>query len=84
MANSIEGRVPYLDHRVVEFAARLPSRVKLRVLQEKYVLRMALRGMLPDDILRRRKQPYRAPDSKSFFNGGKALFRRAAPVKKSI
>ncbi len=73
MANSIEGRFPYLDHRVVEYAARLPSRFKLRVLQEKHVLRLAFRGMLPDDILRRRKQPYRAPDSKCFFKDGKAL-----------
>ncbi|MGH8863061.1 MAG: asparagine synthase (glutamine-hydrolyzing) [Burkholderiales bacterium] len=73
MANSIEGRVPYLDHRVVEYAARLPSRLKLRVLQEKHVLRLALRGMLPDDILRRRKQPYRAPDIKCFFKGDRAL-----------
>jgi asparagine synthase (glutamine-hydrolysing) len=73
MANSIEGRFPYLDHRVVEFAAHLPSRLKLRVLREKHVLRLALRGMLPDEILQRRKQPYRAPDSKSFFKDGKAL-----------
>ena len=73
MANSIEGRFPYLDHRVVEFAARLPSRLKLRVLREKHVLRLALRGMLPDEILQRRKQPYRAPDSKCFFKDGKAL-----------
>jgi asparagine synthase (glutamine-hydrolysing) len=73
MANSIEGRFPYLDHRVVEFAARLPSRLKLRVLREKHVLRSALRGLLPDEILERQKQPYRAPDSRCFFKDGKAL-----------
>ena len=73
MANSVEGRFPYLDHRVVEFAARLPSRSKLRVLQEKKVLRSALRGLLPDEILARPKQPYRAPDSRCFFQDGKAL-----------
>lgn len=73
MANSVEGRVPYLDHRVVEFAAKIPSRLKLHVLHEKHILRKAFRGLLPDDILQRGKQPYRAPDSKCFFEGGKAL-----------
>lgn len=73
MANSVEGRFPYLDHRVVEYAARLPSRLKLRVLQEKHILRLAFRGLLPDEILQRGKQPYRAPDSKCFFQGGQAL-----------
>ena len=69
MANSVEGRVPYLDHRVIEFANRLPARLKLRTLREKAVLREALRPMLPPDILARTKQPYRAPDSSSFFTG---------------
>ena len=69
MANSVEGRVPYLDHRVIEFANRLPARLKLRVLREKAVLREALRPLLPADILARTKQPYRAPDSSSFFDG---------------
>jgi asparagine synthase (glutamine-hydrolysing) len=73
MANSIEARFPYLDHRVVDFAARLPSRLKLRVLDEKHILRRALRGLLPDSILGRKKQPYRAPDSRCFFEGGQAL-----------
>ena len=72
MASSIEGRFPYLDHRVVEYASRLPSRLKLRVLKEKHILRQALRGLLPDAILQRQKQPYRAPDSKCFFEGGQA------------
>jgi len=72
MANSIEGRFPYLDHRVVDYAARLPSRLKLRVLDEKHILRRALRGLLPDSILGRGKQPYRAPDSRCFFEDGQA------------
>jgi asparagine synthase (glutamine-hydrolysing) len=73
MANSIEGRFPFLDHRVVEYAARLPSRLKLRGLREKYILRRALKGLLPDEILGRVKQPYRAPDSRCFFETGKPL-----------
>lgn len=73
MANSIEGRVPFLDHRVIEFAARLPARARLRTLREKWILRRAMRGLLPDDILQRAKQPYRAPDSASFFTAGQPL-----------
>ncbi len=74
MANSIEGRVPYLDHRVVEFANRLPGRFKMRALREKAVLREALRPLLPSQITNRVKQPYRAPDSRSFFDvAGKPL-----------
>jgi asparagine synthase (glutamine-hydrolysing) len=73
MANSIEGRFPYLDHRVIEFANRLPPQWKIRGLTEKFLLRRALRGLLPQDILSRTKQPYRAPDAQSFFFDGKPL-----------
>ncbi|MEZ5461199.1 asparagine synthase (glutamine-hydrolyzing) [Dokdonella sp.] len=71
-ANSVEGRVPYLDHRVIEFGNRLPPNYKIRGLTEKYLLRRALSDLLPLDIVTRTKQPYRAPDSQSFFNNGKA------------
>jgi len=73
MANSIEGRVPYLDHRVIEFANRLPPSFKIRGMTEKYLLRRALADLLPQDILARTKQPYRAPDSASFFVDGAPL-----------
>jgi asparagine synthase (glutamine-hydrolysing) len=81
MANSIEGRFPYLDHRVVEFASRLPASWKIRGMTEKWLLRRALAGpvsgtgqaLLPADIARRTKQPYRAPDSRSFFFDGRPL-----------
>ena len=73
MANSIEGRFPYLDHRVIEFGSRLPPSWKIRGMTEKYLLRRALAGLLPADILHRTKQPYRAPDSQSFFFDGKPL-----------
>ena len=72
-ANSIEGRVPYLDHRVIEFGNRLPANYKIRGLTEKYLLRRALADLLPADIVKRTKQPYRAPDSQSFFIDGQAL-----------
>ena len=71
-SNSIEGRVPYLDHRVIEFGNRLPEHYKVRGMTEKYLLRRALADLLPDDIVKRTKQPYRAPDSASFFIDGKA------------
>ncbi len=73
MANSIEGRFPYLDHRVIEFANRLPPSFKIRGMTEKYLLRRALADLLPADIVQRTKQPYRAPDSQSFFFDGKPL-----------
>src|SRR5207244_5279820 len=61
MGNSVEGRFPYLDHRVAELAARLPDRLRLRGLEEKYALRMAMSRYLPPEIRTRPKQPYRAP-----------------------
>jgi asparagine synthase (glutamine-hydrolysing) len=73
MANSVEGRVPFLDHRVVEYANRLPARYKLSGLTEKAVLRDAMTGLLPNEIVKRVKQPYRAPDAPSFFEDGKPL-----------
>ena len=73
MAASIEGRYPFLDHTLVEFANRLPPQWKIHGLSEKHVLRKALADLLPADILGRSKQPYRAPDSRSFFIDGRPL-----------
>jgi asparagine synthase (glutamine-hydrolysing) len=66
MANSVEGRFPFLDREVMELAARLPPKLKLRVLDEKYVVKRAARGLIPDEIIQRKKQPYRAPDAACF------------------
>jgi len=68
MAHSVEGRFPFLDSRVVEFASGLPSRSKLRVMRDKFLLRRMGRDLIPDEILSRPKRPYRAPIQKSFFN----------------
>ena len=73
MANSVEGRFPFLDHRVIEFANRLPPALKIRGLTEKFILRRAVRDLLPADVATRTKQPYRAPDSQSFFVDGKVV-----------
>jgi asparagine synthase (glutamine-hydrolysing) len=67
MAHSVEGRFPFLDYRVFEFAAKLPGRLKMKVLNQKYLLKKAFAGQIPASITRRPKQPYRAPDGKSFF-----------------
>ena len=69
MAHAVEGRFPFLDHRVVEFAARIPPRMKLKGLREKHILRAALGRHLPRAVVERPKQPYRAPDSESFAAG---------------
>lgn len=69
MAHSVEGRFPFLDHRVVEFAARIPPRLKMKVLNEKYLLKRCAEGLVPRSITKRSKQPYRAPEGQSFFNG---------------
>ncbi len=68
MAHSVEGRYPFLDYRILEFAARLPVNLKMKVLNEKYLLRRACAGLVPDSILHRPKQPYRAPDARCFFD----------------
>jgi asparagine synthase (glutamine-hydrolysing) len=66
-ANSVEGRFPFLDHRVVEFCSNLPPHLKIRGLQEKHILKKSAQGILPPQVWQRRKQPYRAPIHPAFF-----------------
>jgi asparagine synthase (glutamine-hydrolysing) len=61
MAHSLEVRPPFLDHRIVEFAARLPRRLKLRGSTLKYVLRELMRDKLPSSVLTRRKEGFDIP-----------------------
>jgi asparagine synthase (glutamine-hydrolysing) len=61
MATSLEGRVPFLDHRFVEFALSIPTKVKLRNGELKYILKQAVRGVIPDDLIDRRKQGFGVP-----------------------
>lgn len=67
MAHGIEGRYPFLDHRVVAFATALPSSSKLLGLKEKNILKRWARDVVPPEVTRRHKQPYRAPDVAAFF-----------------
>jgi asparagine synthase (glutamine-hydrolysing) len=69
MAHSVEGRFPFLDHRLVTFCGQLHPGLKLRGLTEKFLLKEASRPWLPEAIRTRTKRPYRAPIHKSFFHG---------------
>ncbi len=69
MGNSVEGRYPFLDYRVIEFCNRLPAHLKLEVLTEKYLLKQLGRKYVPPVIWQRVKRPYRAPIQRSFFPG---------------
>lgn len=68
MAHSIEGRYPFLDHRVIEFCMKLHPDLKLNGLNEKYLLKKLMKGNLPNEILNRPKQAYRAPIKSTFIS----------------
>ena len=61
MAASIESRVPFLDHKLVEFTAKLPTRMKLRGADTKWILREAMKPILPESILKRSKMGFPVP-----------------------
>jgi len=67
MAHSVEARHPFLDRDVVAFAATLPPSMKMKVLDEKHLLKVAAADLVPERIRTRPKQPYRAPDGYAFF-----------------
>jgi asparagine synthase (glutamine-hydrolysing) len=70
MAHGVEGRYPFLDHRVFAHAASLPAERKLAGLEEKVALRELAADLLPAEIVSRSKQPYRAPEVAPFFADG--------------
>ncbi|MDM7940077.1 MAG: asparagine synthase (glutamine-hydrolyzing) [Methanothrix sp.] len=67
MAHGVEGRYPFLSHRLCEFASRLSPHLKLKGLKEKYILKKTFRHELPPEIFSRVKQPYGAPNKEAFF-----------------
>jgi asparagine synthase (glutamine-hydrolysing) len=69
MAHGVEIRLPYLDHRLLSLAGRVPARRKIRGLNEKYLLKHALDGLLPPEVSRRPKHPYRAPITDALLTG---------------
>ena len=66
MATSVEGRVPFLDHRMVELAFRIPTAMKVKDGVTKYILREAMRDILPADIIERRKIGFHVPVTRWF------------------
>jgi len=68
MGNSVEGRFPFLDHNVIEYAAKIPTDLKIKGLNEKYILKETYKDIIPHDIIHRSKQPYRAPIASSFLS----------------
>jgi asparagine synthase (glutamine-hydrolysing) len=70
MAHGVEGRFPFLDHRVFAYAAGLPAEAKLNGMRDKAVLRETAERLLPAGIVGRAKQPYRAPEVAPFFETG--------------
>ena len=67
MGNSVEGRYPFLDYRVIEFCNKMPDNYKLNCLNEKFILKKLSAGKIPDSIMKRPKQAYRAPIISSLF-----------------
>ncbi len=72
MANSIEGRFPFLDPRVIEFAATIPPHYKIMGLKEKFILKHTFSDLLPAEIIKRPKKPYRSPIHQCFLENNKA------------
>ncbi len=68
MAASLELRVPFLDHRLVEFAATIPSHYKVKNNQGKYILKKMMEGLLPDNIIYRKKMGFPTPLKMMFQN----------------
>lgn len=68
MGNSVEGRYPFLDHRIVEFCTQLPDDLKIAGLDEKFLLKQVVKDVIPHSVLNRPKQAYRAPISQALLN----------------
>ncbi len=75
MAHSLEARVPLLDHRIVEFAATLPFRLKMKGGISKYVAKHAVRDLVPKELLRQRKQGFAIPIHRWFREDLRAFFQ---------
>jgi asparagine synthase (glutamine-hydrolysing) len=84
MAHGIESRVPYLDHELVEYVARLPVSLKLHWFNTKYILREASKGLIPEEIVRRRKFAFQTPIWSWFFSNGSPGFVEEALSENSI
>ena len=84
MANSLEARSPFLDHKVMEFAASLPVSYKIRGGIKKYILKKALSGLVPEKILKRRKMGFGVPVGRWFRGELKDFMRETLLSRSSI
>jgi asparagine synthase (glutamine-hydrolysing) len=75
MAHSIEARVPLLDHKLIEFAARIPPDMQIRGMRTKHVLKSAMKGILSENVLERPKRGFAVPLG-AWFKGGLEGFAR--------
>ena len=75
MAHSIEGRVPFLDHRVAEAAARVPVDLKVKYIREKHVLREATKDVLIPEVYDRQKHPFTTPPTRDKNDPMLAFYR---------
>ena len=78
MANSIESRVPFLDHTLVEFAMQIPDRLKIRGGIQKYILKKAVEDLLPREIVHRKKMGFPTPIRQWLLD------ERAAPLYAAV
>jgi asparagine synthase (glutamine-hydrolysing) len=82
MANSVEGRYPFLDHRLIEFCAKIHPDHKLHGFNEKFLLKQAMRGKLPPQIVDRSKQAYRAPVKSALLSGNNEVVQEMLSVNR--
>ncbi len=84
MANSLEARSPFLDHELIEFAAKLPSEFKIRGFTKKYILRKAVKGLLPKENIHRRKMGFGVPVGQWFRGELKDFLRETVLSSASL
>jgi len=76
MANSVESRTPFLDHNLVEFSFTIPDSLKLKGINQKYILKKAVSGLIPKEILKRKKHPFVSPGYILFKENIKNIFEK--------
>jgi len=86
MAVSLEARVPFLDHKLVEFTMGIPQKEKIKNGEGKYILKKAVDGLLPDEIIYRQKKPFGVPIYNGWFLGrlGNFAIRRVRDFTKRV
>jgi asparagine synthase (glutamine-hydrolysing) len=84
MGNGVEGRFPFLDHRLIDLAQHIPEHRRLRGLDEKHVLKRLSRGLVPEAVLQRHKFPYRAPIAGALVGGAAAQWSAAVTSVEAV